>query len=558
MRSIHCIRVAAAVLALALPASLAAAWQSRTANSGMSAPSSFTIYVRGIPIGNELIAVARNGDGWTINGSGRLGAPLNVVTRQLTVHYDPNWKAVSLTIDATVRNQPYALRSTVKGNTIVNELIDGAQPVNTTAMTDAELLLPTSFFAPYEALAARVRAAAKGSKLSAFAAPQLAFTVEVGDSTSERIQTASEFIDTRHTRLTFTAPNMTPVEVELWADGNGRLLRFHIPSQFLEVVREDIASVAARNVPISRPNDEQVRVPSTGFNLAGTLAKPMRSDAAPLPAVVFVAGSGPTDRDENTFGIPILGQLAGAVADAGFITLRYDKRGVGQSGGRLESGALSDLAEDLRSAVKLLARRKDVDPKRIAVVGHSEGGAVALLAAARDKGIAAVGLLAANGVTGAELILEQQQHVLGRLNLGPEENQRRVELQKRINNAVITGAGWDKLPAEIRRQTDNLEFQSILMNDPAKVMPDVRQPVLILQGALDTQVAPSNADRLEALARKRKNSPAVEVTKIPGVNHLLVPAQTGEVEEYGALKDRQVSPAVSDALIAWLRKTLRY
>src|SRR5262249_51889855 len=151
---------------------------------------------------------------------------------------------------------------------IANELITGPQPANTTVMTDAELLLPTAFFAPYEALAARLRTAANGSKLSAYAAPQIPFTVNVGESVSERIQTASEFIDARHTRLTFTAPNMTTVECELWGDTSGRLLRFHIPSQFLEVVREDIASVAARNVPISRPNDEQVRVPSTGFNLA--------------------------------------------------------------------------------------------------------------------------------------------------------------------------------------------------------------------------------------------------------------------------------------------------
>jgi len=64
------------------------------------------------------------------------------------------------------------------------------------------------------------------------------------------------------------------------------------------------------------------------------------------------------------------------------------------------------------------------------------------------------------------------------------------------------------------------------------VIPDVRQPILIVQGELDTQVEPSNADKLEALARKRKNAPAVDTVKVPGVNHLLVPAMTGEVDEY--------------------------
>ena len=83
------------------------------------------------------------------------------------------------------------------------------------------------------------------------------------------------------------------------------------------------------------------------------------------------------------------------------------------------------------------------------------------------------------------------------------------------------------------------------MIDPAKLMPDVRQPILIVQGGLDTQVEPPNADRLEALARKRKNAPPVEVVKVPGVNHLLVPATTGEVGEYADLKDKHVSPAVT-------------
>ena len=72
------------------------------------------------------------------------------------------------------------------------------------------------------------------------------------------------------------------------------------------------------------------------------------------------------------------------------MVLRYDKRGVGQSGGRAESAGLQDYAEDLRAAVKFLSERKDVDAKRIAIVGHSEGGLVAMLAAAKEKKIAGV------------------------------------------------------------------------------------------------------------------------------------------------------------------------
>ena len=96
----------------------------------------------------------------------------------------------------------------------------------------------------------------------------------------------------------------------------------------------------------------------------------------------------------------------------------------------------------------------------------------------------------------------------------------------------------------------------MLANDPAKVMPGAKQPVLIVQGALDTQVEPSNADRLEELAKKRKNGGPVDVVRVPNVNHLLVPAVTGEANEYPSLKDKHVSTDVTQAIVEWLRKTL--
>src|SRR5687767_3626356 len=111
------------------------------------------------------------------------------------------------------------------------------------------------------------------------------------------------------------------------------------------------------------------------------------------PAVILVPGSGPVDRDETVAGIPIFAQLAGALAQRGFIVVRYDKRGVGQSGGRAETATLQDYSEDLIAVVKWLRRRKDVDNKRMAVAGHSEGGWVAMLAAARQKEISSLILL---------------------------------------------------------------------------------------------------------------------------------------------------------------------
>ena len=139
--------------------------------------------------------------------------------------------------------------------------------------------------------------------------------------------------------------------------------------------------------------------------------------------------------------------------------------------------------------------------------------------------------------------------------MSAEEKQAAVDLQRRIHAAVISGKGWEQLPISVRRAVDNPEFQTLLINDPAKVIPEVRQPLLILQGSLDTQVDPSNADKLLALATARKNSPPVDIVKIPGVNHMLVPAATGEEDEYASLPDKHVSRAVTQALVEWLKKT---
>ena len=551
--------LAAAILIAPFPA----AAQPPFALPPISGATAFTIFVRSAPIGTEQIAVSRTAEGWTIVSSGRIGAPVDAVARRVQVRYTADWHPVELLFEGTVRGEAQSVHTLVDGTWARSDIVVAGQTSQASgAITDDTLLvLPSTFFGPYEALAARLKTAAPGSTIRLFGAPQVSFSILVGDSAPEQFQTTGGLVSTHRTHLTLDLP-AAKLDGDIWSDEAGRLVRFSLPSQSVDLVREDIAAVSSRSVPISRPNDELVHIPANGFTLAGTLSKPARAAAASsaraarYPAVVLVGGSGPADRDSMVFGIPILGQIANALADAGFAVIRYDRRGIGQSGGRAEAASLADFAEDVRAVVKMLSDRPDVDPKRLAVIGHSEGGAIALMAAARDKRISVVGLMAANGLTGAELILAQQQHLLNRSTLSPEEKQAKIDLQKRIHEAVTTGKGWEELPPALRKQVDNPEFQSLLQNDPAKIMPDVRQPILILQGELDTQVEPSNADRLEALARKRKNSPPVEVAKIPGVNHLLVPATTGEVDEYAKLTDKHVSPAVTDALVGWLKKTL--
>lgn len=525
--------------------------------STAAAQDTYRVFVAGSPLGTEQIALTRAPEGWTITSSGQITPPVDAVTRRLQIRYDPDWKPLDLSIDGTVRGQVFSMRTTVEGTTATTHVFNGGQTTDKTDTIAADaILIPSgAYFAPFAAIAERVRVAAPGSTLHVYVPPQTSFDMPVGESTTEQIQTVNGLVVAHRVAIKLSSSGQM-IDAEVWTDSNGRFLRFTIPLQGVDIVRDDLASVSSRQVTISRPNDEAVKFGSNGVTFAGTLSKPKAAASGRLPAVVLVGGSGPHDRDENIFGIPILGEIADALADAGFIVLRYDKRGIGQSGGRADAAALADFAEDLRAAVRFLADRKDVDPKRIAAVGHSEGGAVALMAAANDKRIAAVGLIAANGVAGSDLVLAQQEHLLAKLQLTPEQRQQRIDLQKKIIDAALTGKGLDQLPPNVRRQIDNPEYQSLLANDPAKIVPKVKQPILIVQGDLDTQVDPSNADKLEALTKSRKNGGPAELVKVPGINHLLVPAKTGEVDEYASLKGEHVSPAVTKAIVDWAKKTL--
>jgi pimeloyl-ACP methyl ester carboxylesterase len=557
MPSLHSIRATLAALAVAMPLGASAQQPPAAPPLQEAGAANFTIFFRGAPVGTEQVAVIRGADGWSIVSSGRLGAPIDAVARRVQARYTAEWRPIEFTLDGTVRGQSQIVKTSIDGTTAKTDAVVAGQSSQKTDTIDpsALLLLPTGFFGPYEAVAARLKTAEAGSEIPVYLVPQASATIRVGESFAEQIQTTARLVNARRTHLTL-AVAAVQIDADIWTDDASRMIRLSVPAQSLEVVREDIAAVSSRSVVISRPNDDQVNIPSNGFSLAGTLSRPAQTTTTRLPAVVLVGGSGPTDRDSLAFGVPILGQIAGALADAGYIVVRYDKRGVGQSGGRAESASLADYADDVRAAVKMLAERKDVDPKRIAVVGHSEGGLVALMAAAKEKRIASVGLLATPGITGADVVLAQQQRLLSGMKLTPEEKQAKVDVQKKIHEAVITGKGLEQFPADVRRTMDNAEFHSLLISDPSKLVASVRQPLLIVQGDLDTQIEPQNADRLEELARKRKNAPAVEIVKVPGVNHLLVPATTGEVGEYSALKDRHVSAAVTQAIATWLNKTL--
>lgn len=521
-------------------------------------PASFRVFLQGRLLGNEEAVVSSDDTGWTITGSNRLGPPVDVTTRTLRVSYDAKWRPREFNVDAVVRNAPLSIVTTFSGGTAASEITQaGAVSRKQDPVAESTIVLPNLFFASYEALALQIEAVPVGSQVRVYVVPQSEIVVKHTGKSSRKIETAKRVIDVRTHSLTFMNPG-GPLDAVLWTDEAGRLLKFEVPAQNLTVLREDIAAVSTRSVAVSRQGDQSVRIRGNGFVLAGTLSEP--SGPAPpggrYPAIVLVSGANPTDRDEIVAGIPLFGQIAGALADAGFYVLRYDKRGIGQSGGRLESASLQDLADDARAAVRYLRERKDVDRERIALFGYSDGAWVALVAASRDDDIKALILASAAASTGGELVLEQQKHLIEKMKLSPEEAQARFDLQKRIQAAVLGDGSWDGISEPLRRQADTPWFRSYLAFSPEQVVEDVEQPVLILHGEIDKQVPANHADRLEELLKLQGDMPdeLVRLEVLDGANHLLVQAETGELDEYPKLEGKSVDPAATEAVVEWLKE----
>jgi pimeloyl-ACP methyl ester carboxylesterase len=560
MRVLYCIWALA--LLLAQPAAAQQAQSSAPgtgSGTGRATANStgYTVFLRGQAAGRETVRVDVGSPGLVVSSEGQMSAPINATLRRAEVRYAADWSPQSLVLESVINGGEVVLRTTFKDGQAISEGTQLGQPMSKTdTVSPQTLVLPNTFWGAYAAVARRLTGAAAGAEYRVYVAPISEIGMRVTAVTPERVQVGTETFPVRRYDLLIANPG-GDLAVAVTATESGDLIRVTIPAGSLDVIRDDVASANSRTQFYSNPGDEPVTIPGAGFNIGATLTRPRSAAAgAKLPAVVLHGGSGVSVRGGTVAGIPTLGQLAGALADAGFLVVRYDKRGYGQTGGRAESATISDFADDMRAVAGWLEDRKDVDSKRIAVVGHSEGAWVALLAASREKDIAAVVSLAGPASTGAELVLEQQQHGFDLANAAAPDRAAKVAAQQQLNAAVLTGKGWEGIPEAIRKQADTPWFQSLLAFNPAQVVDGLRQPLLVVQGALDRQVPVEHAERLAQLARSRGKSKVVDVVTVPGVNHLLVPATTGEVAEYGSLPDRNISRQVSSAVAEWLTRTM--
>ena len=527
---------------------------------------SYMIFLGGAPAGREDLVVRSDASGTTLTARTDIGTPVNLTTRRAEIRYRPDWTPVSLELEATIGGSEISLRSSFGDGTVSSTGFEAGRPVPASqTIAGRTFVLPGVFFGAHEALGrwlatqsgpegAQRRTAGGGVQLHAFVSPGVDVPFHVATSGTMRMQSGTTTFTARTYDLRFA--NATgELALTLVTTEDGALVRVTSPAQGLDVVRADLASAIVRSNVFSVPGDEPVMIPAHGFNLGTTITRP--STPAPsrgYPAVILLGDFATNDRDGSLAGVPVLGQLAAAISKAGFLVVRYDRRGYGQSGGRAESATLSDHAEDARAVFNWLRRRNDVDDERIAIVGHGEGGWLALMTAARERRIAAVATIATPASTGADLVLERQQRALDRMSATPEARSDKIALQKRIHEAVRSGRGWEGIPPAVRRQADTPWFQSLLAFDPSAILKDVRQPMLIVHGQLDREVPVAHMEQLTDLARKVSRSRAVEVVSVRGANHLLVPATSGDVDEYGSLPDRNLSPDISAAVTSWLAK----
>jgi pimeloyl-ACP methyl ester carboxylesterase len=313
-----------------------------------------------------------------------------------------------------------------------------------------------------------------------------------------------------------------------------------------------------------REEDVTVQNPAAGISLAGTLTIP--NGAGPFPAVLLITGSGAQDRNESLLGHQPFLVLADSLTRHGIEVLRADDRGVGKSSGNFAAATSEDFATDVEAGVTFLQSRREVDQRRLGLIGHSEGGLIAPMVAVRNKAVRFIVLMAGPGVPGNEIIIEQARLIAIASGMPPAGAEQNASQERAILDMVKQGRDLpalerdlhDKLasfglpPSQIDAQVQGLTspwYRFFIAYDPAPTLAKVTCPVLAIDGAKDLQVPPSQ--NLPALRRALASNPAAHIEEIPGVNHLFQTATTGSPTEYATIEET-IAPAVLETIAIWI------
>lgn len=346
-------------------------------------------------------------------------------------------------------------------------------------------------------------------------------------------------------------------------------------------------------VPRQRPQEPRKPYPyleeevvyenrAAGIRLAGTLTLPQ--GPGPYPAAILITGSGAEDRNETVFGHRPFLVLADALTRRGIAVLRSDDRGIGGSTGSESQSTSADFALDVLTGVTFLKNRRDIDPGHIGLIGHSEGGLIAPLAAAREPAaVAFVVMLAGPGLPGDEILRlqgdlinraggdseqvvaekgEVQEKVLAVVKAEKDDAAAAAKLRAILAEAVVKmdpQTRKDFPPAAQEAQIKEVLspwFRFFLSYDPRPTLMKVRCPVLALNGEKDLQVPPRENVRAVADALAAGGNRRVTVKVLAGLNHLFQTCQTGSPSEYVKIEET-FAPAALQLIGDWILEQTR-
>ncbi|MFY7729172.1 MAG: alpha/beta hydrolase family protein [Flavobacterium sp.] len=332
--------------------------------------------------------------------------------------------------------------------------------------------------------------------------------------------------------------------------------------------------------------EEEVTIKNdkAGLTLAGTLTLP-KQGGSNYPAVILITGSGAQNRDEELLDHKPFLVLADYLTRQGIAVLRYDDRGTGKSTGKFANATTQDFATDAEAAFKYLKTRKEINPKKIGLAGHSEGGIVAPIVAVNNPDVDFIVLLAGTAIPGDELMV-LQNYMIGKANGMPEteltklsainrniynlikEEENIAVLKTRLQAAfnkdlkpilVANGIPEHQVSSYIEMQVSDITspwYVNFIRYNPAPTLEKVKCPVLAINGSKDVQVsAKANLDAIKRVAEKSGNK-KITTVELEGLNHLFQTSTTGAPTEYGEIEET-FAPAALKTVGDWIQQQVK-